>query len=511
MKNKIIYIVALLALLPFTSCRKGYLDKKPPSSVLLVDAIKSEGDLLVALAGTYAGLRSTNLYGRTLPVKGDLMSDNAYVTTSNSNRYISMNNYVFTATDGDAGGVWGSAYSAIKNANTVINATGLSPTANVNQYVGEALSIRALMLFELVRNFSKPYTVDQNAPGVPVITSFDQNTKAPRGTVKQVYTQIINDLEQAYSLMTVYRGTGYFSKYAARALEARVYQNMGDWANAKTVALDVVNNSGWVLLPAASYVSPSGVLGTSGAETLNVPPCRIACTYSPGGYWASATTQTTTKNETFFEVVSDLLTNNGFDQIGFIYLQVGGGYGDLLANDNLYSLYSATDVRLGLIPRAPALPVGCAGQYRSGQAGNINLNYKYPNPGGSGDHDDTKVIRLSDVILILAEAYARSAVPDETNAKLKLNQVAIARDPSFTGYTSTGAQLITDILNERRKELAFEGNRYWDLVRLQMSWTKIKNQNPLVTVAVAPGMAPLLFPIPQGELDTNPNMTPNPF
>src|ERR1700741_4998496 len=110
MKLKINYIAApLLGLtLLASSCSKSFLDKKPYNSVLLVDAIKSEADLQVTLTGVYAAIRSTNLYGRTLPVKGDLMADNTFVTTANSGRYISMNNYVFTAADGDASGIWSS-------------------------------------------------------------------------------------------------------------------------------------------------------------------------------------------------------------------------------------------------------------------------------------------------------------------------------------------------------------------------------------------------------------------
>jgi hypothetical protein len=481
-------------MLVFASCSKSFLDKKPYNAVVLPESIKSEQDMQVAMSGVYAGMRNTDLFGRTLPLKGDLMADNAFVTTSNSGRYISMNTYVVTSTDAYAGAVWPLAYVVIKNANNVINATLASTgTGNIPQYVGEAYAVRALMHFELVRNFAKPYTVDQNAPGIPIVTKFDQNSKPARNTVKEVYTQIISDLEKAYSLMTVYRGTGYFSKYAARALEARVYQTMGDWANAKTTALDVVTNSGWVLLPAASYVNPTGTLGTSGASATN--------TYSPGGYWASPASQTTSKNETMFEVVSDLLTNNGFDQIGFIYLQVGGGYGDMLGTQELYNLYSATDVRRGLMPTAAA-------GYRSGQAGAVYLNYKYPNPAGSGDKDDTKILRLSDIILILAEAYYNTA--DETNALAKLNQVAKQRDPAFAGYTSTGAQVLEDILTERRKELAFEGSRYWDLLRLKRTFTKVKNQNPLSTLTVDPTNTLLLFPIPQTELDANKNMTQNP-
>jgi hypothetical protein len=503
MRHKInLFVFITLAAVMATSCKKQYLTRDPYNAVPLPLGITTESDLGVALNGIYAGMRNTDLFGRTLPLKGDLMADNVFVTTSNSNRYITMNNFTMTAASGDYGGlVWSPAYIIIKNANNAIKAAAtLQTTANVSEYVGEAYAARALMYFELVRNFAHPYTVAPNDPGVPLVPDnivFDPtitNVKPSRNTVKEVYTQVIADLEKAYSLMTVYRGTAYFSKYAARALEARVYQNMGDWTNAKTTALDVINNSGWALLASTAYVNPAGVLGgTSAASALN--------NYSPGGYWASPAVQTTTKNETLFEVASDLLSSNQFDQIGFIYLQVGGGYGDILVTDDLYNLYSASDVRRGLSPRAPA-------GYRSGQGGNITLCYKYPNPANGSDRDETKVLRLADIILIAAEAYYNAA--DYTNANLYLNMVAQKRDPLAVAFNNTGAQVLEDILTERRKELAFEGSRLWDLLRLQRSWTKIKNQSPLTTVAVTPANTQIIFPIPQGERDANANISQNP-
>jgi len=71
------------------------------------------------------------------------------------------------------------------------------------------------------------------------------------------------------------------------------------------------------------------------------------------------------------------------------------------------------------------------------------------------------LLRISEVVLILAEAYARSN--DDANARTQLNNVATRRDPNFTGYTSSGIQLLEDIITERRKELAFEGERFHDL------------------------------------------------
>ena len=473
------------SLIFLSSCSKDFLNKQPSTAVDLGVAVATEGDLGVALNGTYASLRAVDLYGRTLPLKGDIMADNAFVTTANSGRYLSFNNYSFNNGDGYALGIWQNAYIVIKAANTVINST-IASTANVDEYKGEAYAIRALMHFELVRNYAHPYTVAPNDLGVPLVTTFDQTSKPARNTIKEVYTQVLADLDKAYTLMSQYRGTAYFSKYAAKALAARVYQHMGDWANAKTAALDVITNSGWVMLPPASYASPSGSAATSQAS------------YSAGGYWSNPATQTSSKNETLFEVSSDLNNNNGFDQLGGIYLNIGGSYGDILGTEELHNLYSATDVRAALNP------VGS----RSGQAGTVYLNYKYPNAFNNTDRDDTKVLRLSDIILIAAEAYYNTS--DEMNALKYLNMVAKQRDPSFTGYTSTGGQLLEDILTERRKELAFEGNRFWDLLRLKRTFVKVVNQNPLKTITITPDNVGLILPIPVTEINANPNVAQNP-
>jgi hypothetical protein len=486
---KIYFFVATVFLL--ASCKKSFLTDNPYTAVTLPNAILSESDMVVALNGMYASLRNTDLFGRTLPVKGDVMADNAYVTTANSGRYLTLNQYNFNNADAYAAAIWANAYVSIKYANTIINNTTVPASANVAQYKGEALAVRALMHFELCRNFGTAYTIDPTKPGVPIVTTYNQNALPARNTIKDVYAQVITDLTAAYNQMTLYRGTGYFSKYAARALQARVYQNMGDWTDAQTAALDVINNSGWVLLSGTAYVNPTGSLGSGPSSS----------TYNPGGYWAG-NAQSSTKNETLFEVISDPVNNNGFDQIGMIYLQLGGGYGDILGLQSLYNLYSPTDVRIGLTPNAGA-------GYRSGQTGtNTILCYKYSNASTLGFNYQTKVIRLADIILIAAESYYNAG--DYTNANKYLNMVAQKRDLSFAGWSDTGPQVLADILVERQKELAYEGSRFWDLVRLQKSWTKITNPAVATTISVAPGNIGLVFPIPVTELAANPNMVQNP-
>jgi hypothetical protein len=161
----------------------------------------------------------------------------------------------------------------------------------------------------------------------------------------------------------------------------------------------------------------------------------------------------------------------------------------MICSDDLANLYSATDVRktavLQLGTRA-SLPAWFVKKY-------INI---------STDRDDTKILRLADVYLIAAEA---SAPVNETNAKTFLNFVAKNRDASFAGYTSTGAALVNDIITERRKELAFEGDRFHDLNRLKQTISRSTNY-PASARTIAYPFDKRLLPIPQVETDANPTI-----
>src|SRR6187401_3260282 len=453
-KYKWLMVVAIVMVLP--ACKKEFLDKLPPTSLTPQLALATEADLQTALMGTYAGLRATDFFGRSTPVFGDLMADNGYVSLTNSGRYTNFNTYTYTVIDGNVVGMWRAAYTAILRANNIINSP-IATNTNVNQYKGEAYTIRALCYWYLVRYFAKPYTDDPAALGVPIVLEYDPQLKPARNTVTEVYNLIISDLNQAYTLMTLFTNSTQFSKYAAKGLQAKVYLSMGDKANAKTAAVDVINNSGFTVVPSASYVSFWGVL-----------------------------TPRTDKVETLFEVSSNLTANNGFDALANIYNQ--GGYGDILCADPLYALFEAADIRKSL--------------YTTGTRGGLPavfLNNKYPGTFG-GEISDTKILRLSDVYLIAAEA---SLPGDETGAKTYANYITSRRgaDP----IASTGAQLFEDIITERRKELAFEGDRYLDLQRLKRDIARSANY-PSAARNIPYSNFRRLFPIPQAEMDANPNI-----
>jgi hypothetical protein len=130
---------------------------------------------------------------------------------------------------------------------------------------------------------------------------------------------------------------------------------------------------------------------------------------------------------------------------------------------------------------------------------------KYPNT-TQPDKDEVKIIRMSEVFLIAAEAAYHSS--DEPLARIYLNAVAGQRDPFFTGYISTGQALLDDILLERRKELAFEGHRYWDLARYNQNVVRVNLAGNYAgyPLTIATTNFRRILPIPQIELDANPNI-----
>lgn len=478
--KKFIYILFAGVTIVSSSCKKEFLDEKPPTALPILEAIKNETDMADAVNGMYNALRSSSFFGRDIPVLGDVLADNAYVFSSNSGRYLQQMTYNYIAGSGEAANIYAQGYYAILQANRVIYAGGILPvTNNSNQLRGEAYTARALAYLELVNFFATPITIDPSADGIPLVTSPTFVTgpliKPSRASVTVVYNKILSDLDSAYTLMPATNtgivahgaNSNYIAKYAAKSVQARAYLYKGDYAKAIEAAQLVVQNGGYTLATSANYV----------------------------GYWANPAA-TTTKLETIFELALNNATNNGTNGLDYIYAQAG--YGDILSYDALYNSYTATDIRKNLfLTTSPT------------KSGTVYVNNKYSNVSNANDKDDIKIIRYSEVLLTLAEAYARTN--DNANALVYLNQVAQRRDPSFVGYISTGVTLQNDIINERRKELAFEGLRYFDLTRLNLPVNRSTQTRTAPTTITLPVNSPKrILPIPQAEVDANPNVKQNP-
>jgi len=475
MQTKNYLYFALAALLLIASCKKSFLDQVPPNGVPVATSIETDNDLADAVNGMYVDMKVYEFFGRDCPVLGDLLADNTYVSSTNSGRYLSESNYSFISTTAEASDMWDYGYTSILQANRIIS-SGVPADSNSNELIGEAYIARGLMYLELVNYYATPYTVNPSAPGVPLVTISTANTgafiKPARSTVAQIYAQIISDLDSAYLIMPVSSTTlhainsDYLCKWAAKAIEARAYLYEGDYANARDAALIVVQNGGYTLATTASAFA---------------------------SYWASPDA-VANKLETIFELNMNASSNNGFNGLDAIYDP--GAYGDILATDSLYDDYTSTDMRQALM--IPAVRGGYP----------VHQVNKYQNIANT-DRDEVKIIRYAEVVLTLAEGYAQTG--DDADAQKYVNLLAQLRDPAFGGYTSTGAQLVSDIIDERRKESAFEGLRWFDLMRINAVVNRPQDAGSYPSYpTVSLTDIRRLFPIPQSELTANPNMVQNP-
>ena len=454
---------ALLLAVLLAACSKKFIEKIPYDSIPLNSALSDQVGVTNALNGAYAQLRSANLFGRDLPVIGDIQADNTFVETKNSGRYIPQYNYNIVNSDGVAAEIWTSAYTAILRCNQIITASATGGT--VPQIKAQAYAIRALLYFRLITLFARPFTDTPDGLGVPLVLSYNPTVLPKRSKISEVYTQIISDFKAGFANGPAYVNSINLSKYAIEGLLAKAYLYMGDNTNAKAAAADVIANGGYTLVTPGAYVN----------------------------YWANGAMQTSPV-ETLFEVDADAINNNGFDDLGGIYIN---GYQDIYASKQLVALYSSTDIRTSVLIPNSLTKSGASATF-------VN---KFSNAQNS-DRDNLKVIRLSEVYLIAAEA---SLPTSPTDALKYLNALMAQRDPGFM-YASTGTQLLNDIVQERRKELAFEGDRLFDLNRLKLPIVRVQNAgaipagqgNTYLTIPYTDYRR--IYPIPLSEIQANANI-----
>ena len=358
-------------------------------------------------------------------------------------------------------------YEAIDRSNRIINADVTFPTAvkaEGDNIKGEALFLRGLAYFDLVRIFGQHYTFTANAdhPGVPIVTSFDPSAKPSRNTVNEVYQQVISDMTTSLSLLTIDPGTsGRVSANVAKALLSRVYLYMEDWVNAEKYASEVINSGDYALLDDQAFPS-----AFSGGES----------------------------SESIFEIVMTQTDNNGSDALGGMYNSTG--YGDYLPSLDLYDRMSATDARKQLFVTDNNL---------GALYGTIRVA-KYPSSVGL---NNTYVIRYAEMFLNRAEANYHIG-GKETAVQNDITTLRQMRDPNAAAVTATGQALLDEVLLERRLELCFEGHRLWDLMRYKQGVDRTRSADctsPVCTVAYPNDR--FIMAIPVEEININLNMTQN--
>jgi len=453
-------------LLLFNTGCSDKLDLKPLDKLPPADALSNIKSVNAAVNGMYEGFRVVEYYGRNYLVIPEVTADNVYMSFNNSNRFLSSWRVSWTLADGDVTGVWNRIYAVILRANNIINSI---PTledgteAEKNAALGQALFVRALCHFDLVRVFAPPVAVGgEGALGVPVITKFEVGSPK-RNTVGEVYKQIISDLTTAKGLLNDDVNQHFnATTYAASALLARVHLYKGDNAAAITEATRVIG-AGYSIVDAAALPNFYNTPGTA-EEIFTI---KIVSTQSLGS-----------------------------DNMGRIYLKPG--YGDIRVSPDLVSVLEASDARKVYISAF----LGSPDEYQ---------NNKFIGQDGISGLYSAKVLRLSEMYLIRAEAYAKES--NYAGAIADVNTIRSHRNLTPLEGVADDA-VLTAVLKEKRIEFMFEGHRFFDLMRnkLNVVRTYCNNPNQLNTpkCTIEATSPTSIFPIPQREMDVNLNMEQNP-
>lgn len=453
-----------------TSCSKDFLDKTPVDTLTPEQAFADPSLVDAAVQGMYDQFQGSGYYGRDFYILPEIASDNLQLKDNNSGRFINTYNFSLTANDGDVSGAMNFGYQVVHAANLIIenadNCTTCTPE-EIQDAIGNAYAARGLAHFDMTRMYSFPYNVtdasvapgangDGGNLGMPIILKGSSAELAPedyaRKTLKEVYTQVIADLEKAETMLPTSSPNGaYLSSMGASALLSRLYLYMGDYPKAIAKA-DRVISGPYALVPNAEYVDG----------------------------WAEFSTK-----ETIFSVVFTPADNLATNALGYMYITQG--YGDFFLTSELYNLYDANDVRLGVFREK-------RGDY---------FNYKFPGREGVTGLANTPVIRLSEVILNKAEALAKLGGRDQ-DARTALDLIRLRANPAAAPTTASGDQLVKEVLLERRKEMAFEGQRLYDIVRNKEDMTRLPED---VTGTAAQKLTypdtRMTFPIPKSETNVN--------
>lgn len=552
MKAKSLYLIVALGLtFGWTSCNLDYYPSDEQSSdVIMEEAASTIMDGCYALLKDeieYLGWPSGNTYCRHYFQMSEFPSDNICLSGKSTDPLFQATTYTMTDNLQNVGTLWMVGYKIIYMTNTLI--ASLDENNEKDRHIiGEAYFIRAMIHFNMVTLYAKPYKLAKstNNLGVPLRTDIS-STEVKRNEVTEVYDQVVADLKKAAELMEKGKergNAGYANHDAALGLLSRVYLYMGEYDKCIATVNEALN----------------------GATAKSKLDANIAT------YFANAKTS----GETLFCIAHEPTEDRVQSSIGSMYSSDGGGWGEIYPSAPLLNLYERypTDIRYTAFihPQyeddTPSdtykvfIPNGKAGSEDRRDIVSYTVNYddvtgqysfrakgvdyvienrlingeyieyhvnfngedlmvriepdnikkrntypryfvsKFGGQDGSPTLSSPVMLRWAEVILNRAEAYARKGGNDD-KALADVNDIRERAGIPTAGLFGTGnmhgyTSVIDVVMDERRLELAFEGHRMFDVYRNQQNmdrhypglqdWTTIKYDDPRIQ-----------YPIPNGE------------
>lgn len=494
MKKILKYVLASVSVLAFAGCSE-FLTEETNGQVF-DNVLSSQEGLEAALTGSYNGLNSPWSYGICNGTFQQLVAggDDIYCPTSDANG-TQLDRCGVTDSNGSFGSTWNGLYKVVLGANTVINnyedCSGSKETIRV--IAGEAYFLRAYAYFMLVRLWGE----------IPMIlsSSYDE-AESSMGVSSEaaVYELIETDITHAVEMLDDTRRNseiGRPNKLVARALRAEIYLTEAGWPLKKAGYYEKAATEAKAVLDASKS---QGVDLAANCSDLFINKEEENCITTEDLFVIPAST---TDNVVFYGAWCEPSEIGGWDiifaEVGFMEKFPDGPRKDA----TFYTEYTKTN------EDGSTEVVGWQ-NWKQKHPGILKL-MKYPQGGkncvaSSNSVLPVHLLRLSQTALTYAEAEARSQAPSE-DAYYWLNRIRTrAGLPEYQSLTQQ--EFIDAAVNERAWELAGEGVRWFDLLRLELVEKSFEDKNPEYDPSMLNKSSRYTFPLPASETLLNPNLKP---
>lgn len=408
------------------------------------------------LFGAYKLLQGDGAYGEQYILVPDLIADAEQIKFIGTfTDYSDITRKIQDKTNGLAAGIWATGYTTINVANTVLDKISVVNADERDAIIGEAKFIRGMVYFQLANIYGLPYSAGNTSSNLAVplmlspVYAYDSTKDKPaRATIDEVYNQVIADLKDAVAKLPESADNGRATKYSAEAFLARVYMNMADYADAAAAADDVINSGLYALTP------------SFGAEFNN----------------------TSNSSEDIFAIQETSQSNAGTTNGGIstFYQALPSGRGDVQTDPKYFNHFDdANDDRAAFFYSGTSI-AGFDGTY----------TFKWVE-----FYKAIPVVRLAEMYLTRGEANLHLGTPVGGSTSAQDYNTVRAR----SNAASKASVRVNDFVEERLRELGFEGDRMFTLKRLKMNVDNLPYTD-----------GRLILPIPQAEIDVNGNLAQNP-
>ena len=486
-------ILGLTSTLIIASCSKQ-IDKNPYVGIGLDQSFETMNDAKAWNAGLYAHLRG-RVNGIYTFVR-DVQADQLNASMDYGNNYGNPHRWgsSFLADDYELRDIWQNTYSSLKNVNAIITGyPNITPanqqqTDTLKRYLADAHFMRAFYYSRLMEYYSDAYEAASATTklGVPLVLVYNPSEKPARATQKEVFDQILLDINTAKSLtigLPGAPGSTRITRDAILALEARVKLTLKDYPGAKAAADELINSNRYQLYTTAAELKNYWHIDTDREDILKVFVNNTNETGLANSIYWGFQPATGKYRPTFFpsQWVVDFYDNSDFRKAIFFKQVTADVQGLDYPNTWVVNKY----------PGNPALFT------------TANTNYQHV----------PKVFRIAEMYLISAEA---DVATNPANALTTLNKLRQARGLAASTATGT-ANVLAEIKAERFKELAFEGFRLYDLKRWHEGFTRRNPQNTnmltpgsnFTTLSIAADDNKFTWGIPTNDVTINPNIKQN--